>query len=46
MQITKVSSCIDKILVDGDANKLDEELKLLDRYVRVRTNADSEEGDE
>ncbi len=45
-QITKVSSCIDKILVDGDASKLDEELKLLARYVRVRTNADSEEGDE
>ena len=46
LQITKVSSCIDKILVDGDARKLDEELKLLDRYVRVRGAADSEEGDE
>ncbi len=45
-QITKASSCIDKILVDGDARKLDEELKLLGRYVRVRTNADSEDGDE
>ena len=45
-QITKASSCIDKILVDGDARKLDEELKLLGRYVRVRTNADSEEGDD
>ena len=45
-QITKASSCIDKILVDGDERKLDEELKLLGRYVRVRTNADSEDGDE
>ena len=45
-QITKASSCIDKILVDGDERKLDEELKLLGRYVRVRTNADSEDGDD
>lgn len=45
-QITKASSYIDKILVDGDERKLDEELKLLGRYVRVRTNADSEDGDE
>ncbi len=46
LQITKVSSCIDKILVSGDASQLDAELKLLDRYVRVRGAADTEEGDE
>ena len=46
LQITKVSSCIDKLLVSGDASQLDAELKLLDRYARVRGAADLEEGDE
>ncbi|MCR5045532.1 MAG: hypothetical protein K6A42_03015 [Treponema sp.] len=45
-QITKVSSLIDKIFTDNDPKKLDSELKLLARYIRVRTNADSEESDE
>ena len=46
LQITKVSSAIDKILTNGDEQKLNKELELLERYVRVRTNADNGAGDE
>lgn len=46
LQITKVSSAIDKILTNGDEQKLNKELELLERYVRVRTNADNGADDE
>ncbi len=46
LQITKVSSAIDKILTNGDEQKFGKELELLERYVRVRTNADNGAGDE
>ena len=46
LQITKTSSCIDKLLVTGDGKALDEDLKLLERYIRVRAKADTEDGDE
>ena len=46
LQITKVSSAIDKILTNGDEQKLNKELELLERYVRVRTNADNGASDE
>lgn len=46
LQITKASSCIDRLLAGGGADELKDELKLLERYVRVRTTADSEEDDE
>lgn len=46
LQITRVSSAIDKILTNGDEQKLNKELELLERCVRVRTNADNGAGDE
>ena len=46
LQITKTSSCIDKIMAGSDGSQLVQELKLLERYVRVRGNADTEEGDD
>lgn len=45
-QITKVNSLIDKIFTSNDEQKLNEELKLLERYVRVRANADTAEAEE
>lgn len=45
-QITKVNSSLDKIWASNDQKKLDDELKLLERYVRVRTTADKEGADE
>lgn len=46
LQITRVSSAIDKILTNGDEQKLNKELELLERCVRVRTNADNGASDE
>lgn len=46
LQITKVSSAIDKILTNGDEQRFNKELELLERYVRVRTNADNGVSDE
>lgn len=46
LQITKVSSSIDKVLTNGDAQRLNKELELLERCVRVRANADNGAGDE
>ena len=45
-QITKVNSLLDKIWESNDRAALDAELKLLERYVRVRTTADQEGADE
>ncbi len=46
LQITKVSSSIDKIFLSNDVRSLDSELKTLERYVRVRTAADTGGDDE